>query len=63
MTAAIYFAAIPACPVHGRMHADGPEGWSCAGWDGEGCDYRAAPDWQLLGEVDGLEVGGLEVLP
>jgi hypothetical protein len=52
---AIYFAAIPACPVHGRMHADGPEGWSCAGWDGEGCDYRAAPDWQLLGEVDGLE--------
>lgn len=29
-----------ACPVHGQMREDfARDSWTCAGWDGEGCDH------------------------
>jgi hypothetical protein len=36
----IYIAAEPRCPVHGQMRENfETDTWTCAGWDGEGCDH------------------------
>lgn len=36
----VYIAADPRCPVHGQMREDfAADSWTCAGFDGEGCDH------------------------
>lgn len=35
-----WIAAEPRCPVHGQMREDfARDTWTCAGFDGEGCDH------------------------
>src|SRR5579859_5021422 len=40
----------PRCPVHGQMRLDfARDTWTCAGWDGEGCDHAVrSEDLELL---------------
>ena len=53
----IYCKPRPRCPVHGTMRLAGPPPsllWTCAGWDGEGCDYQAGSGelpWAYIGDV------------
>jgi hypothetical protein len=57
----------PTCPTHGKMQAhvfygmDGAEGggaiaqaidYTCAGFDGEGCNYTAGPEYRVIGYAD-----------
>jgi hypothetical protein len=36
----IWISPEPRCPVHGQMREDlAASAWTCAGWDGEGCDH------------------------
>lgn len=36
----VYMAAEPRCPVHGQMREEfAMDRWTCAGFDGEGCDH------------------------
>jgi hypothetical protein len=36
----LYLMPDPVCPAHGQMHQDfAMDQWTCAGWDGEGCDH------------------------
>lgn len=54
----VWFASRPRCPVHGQMRYDlAACRWSCAGWDGEGCDHTVAGEeleWCPLGTVEGI---------
>ena len=66
----LYVRPEPRCPTHGQMKRrvacdpapDGGtvvEAWTCAGFDGEGCDHvRLGSDvpWTYLGESDGIEL-------
>jgi hypothetical protein len=39
-TGPAYIMPEPRCPEHGQMRLDpGRDTWTCAGWDGEGCDH------------------------
>lgn len=62
--AEFWSAPIPRCPVHAGPDGDGgqmsfdfaADAWRCAGWDGEGCDYRVTSeqqDWTALGQAAG----------
>jgi hypothetical protein len=64
----IYTPVAPMCPTHGQMQAHaffgsdiGEDGtmvvvqvtdYTCAGFDGEGCDYTAPLEYRLLGYAD-----------
>ena len=54
-----YMKQRPECPVHGQMRmADVPPPrvlFTCAGWDGEGCDYEVDANdipWQDIGAAE-----------
>jgi hypothetical protein len=51
-----YWRPLPRCPVHGQMqYLDTESRWTCAGFDGEGCDHTVTDEelaWQPLGQVD-----------
>jgi hypothetical protein len=59
----VFVAGIPTCPKHGQMHAHiflGSDGdaiaqvidYTCAGYDGEGCEYKVPIEYRLLGYAD-----------
>lgn len=54
----LLFAPRPTCPVHqAPMHLDATaDTWTCAGYDGEGCDTPPVPveaaDWRSLGTIE-----------
>ena len=59
---ALYMKSWPQCPVHGQMRLDKAAPppqvlWTCAGWDGEGCDHQVdAADipWVHIGEAENV---------
>jgi hypothetical protein len=59
----VFIGEIPRCPTHGQMQAHiflGSDGdaiaqvidYTCAGFDGEGCDYKTQLEYRLLGYTD-----------
>lgn len=58
-----YWAPLPQCPVHGRMHWQPPRfrtdtgTYACHGWDGESCPAPPVPiealDWLYIGGAAG----------
>lgn len=55
-----YIAAEPRCPVHGQMREDfATDTWTCAGWDGEGCEHTVRnEDRELvrIGTMDAMRI-------
>lgn len=54
-----YIKSAPRCPVHhGQMREDfAMDQWTCAGWDGEGCDHVVRNEdvpWVHIGEITEL---------
>ena len=58
----LYVKTMPRCPVHGKMRMGNVPPprvlWTCAGFDGEGCDYEVDGNdipWEHIGYADRIE--------